>query len=169
MRRSRWTEADVAGYDARRGQTVPTRAGDVLRIDLEGTATAPRGTRRLTFPRMRLESEANRRDHWTVKHARAKEQRYTVYYNLRCTFWSLPTLPCTITLTRIAPRLLDGQELKETCEAVCFGVADWLAGAEGEGQPEQDGLFWKYEQQQGKPREHSLWITIIDHNQGVNA
>ena len=131
-----------------------------LRSDLAGTATAPSGTRRLTFPRMRLESEANRRDHWAVKHARAKEQRYTVYYTLRCTYWPLPTLPCTITLTRVAPRALDDDNLVSSCKSCRDGVADWFAGSEGKGNDRMGGVTWRYTQQQGTPREYGLWITL---------
>lgn len=133
---------------------------DVLIIDLAGTATAPPGVRRLTFPRMHLVSEANQREHWSVKHRRAKEQRYTVYYNLRCTYWSLPQLPCIITLTRIAPRALDTDNLVSSFKACQDGVADWLAGAEGQGQDRLEGLTWHYDQQPGKPREYGLLITI---------
>jgi hypothetical protein len=120
------------------------------------------GVLRITFPNMRLVSEANRasHEHWRKRQQRAKDQRYTVYYTLRCTYWEVPALPVTVTLTRIAPRELDQSSLIDLSVAIREAIADWLVGAEGQGNPEQAGVVWSYRQRQGKPREYALGIMI---------
>jgi hypothetical protein len=129
-------------------------------------ALAPHQARRAlpliaVFPGFRLVSESNQREHWAKKHQRAKDQRYTVYYTLRCTYWVVPPLPLTITLTRLAPRELDADNLVACFKATQDAVADWLAGAEGKGQDRQPGLTWQYAWRQGtRPREYGLEICI---------
>lgn len=115
-----------------------------------------------SFPRLRLVSESNvaSHEHWRHRQQRAKDQRYTVYYGLRCTHWAVPALPLQITLTRIAPRGLDAGNLEACFKHVQDAVADWLAGAEGAGQDRQPGLTWCYAQRTGRPREYAVEVLL---------
>lgn len=116
----------------------------------------------ITIP-MRLVSEANQREHWAQKQRRVRAQREEVYLRLWRSPHRRPTLPCTITITRIAPRMLDGHDnLSGSAKAVVDGMSDWLAGAYGTGEDRQVGLTWRYAQRPGKPKEYAVEITIED-------
>jgi len=112
---------------------------------------------------VRTVTEKNTGGHWRVKARRAKDQRYTVFVWLqhllgrRCPV----TLPCTITLTRVAPRSLDPQDnLPSALSHVTDGVSDYLAGRYLTGQDRQPGLTWQYAQRRGKPGEYGVEIVV---------
>lgn len=89
-------------------------------------------------------SEANRRDHWTAKAQRVRNQRVAVYLYLTPQWRTktLPPLPATITLTRLAPRLLDDDNAVGSMKAVRDEIAALYKC--GDGSP----LFtWKYAQE----------------------
>lgn len=101
----------------------------------------------VTLP-LRLVSEANRRDHWTVKAKRARDQRTAVYMML----WHKVTehreykaSPLTVTITRIAPRRLDDDNAVSSAKAVRDGIADalWMDDRD-------DRVTWVYAQERGK-------------------
>ena len=84
-------------------------------------------------------SEANRRDHWQVRRKRAKAQRQMAAALVpRC------RLPCVVTLTRISPRLLDDDNLRQALKAVRDGVADRLGIDDRDPRVE-----WRYAQRKG--------------------
>lgn len=105
----------------------------------ETVVSIPAGTREITIP-MRLESEANRRDHWARKAARVKRQREIV--GMMVNRMDRPPLPVKITLTRIGWRLMDSDNLVGSAKAVrdsiaaVYGVNDasdlyeWIYGQE---------------------------------------
>jgi len=100
-------------------------------------------------------SEANRRQHWTVRHRRARAQRRAAYWHLYVTFekCQLQT-PLTIQLKRIGPRLIkDGDNLQNGLKAVRDGVADWLGIDDG-----NPGLRWEYLQEKAKT--HGVVVII---------
>lgn len=103
------------------------------------------------IPGLRLVSEKNRRDHWAVRHRRVRGHRTTVYRALQayCGVQCPLRLPLQITLTRLAPQLLDPGNYQVALSAVQDGVADYLAGAYLKGQDRQEGLAWAYDQRQG--------------------
>lgn len=85
-------------------------------------------------------SEANRRDHWRVRAKRAKSQRRTAAV-------LVPAfgLPCVVTLTRVASRALDDDNLRGAMKAVRDGIADRL------GVDDRDArVAWQYAQRTGK-------------------
>lgn len=117
----------------------------------------------VTLSPFRTISEANtsQREHWAAKHKRAKGQRSTVYRWLRHLLPALPPpFPLRVTLTRIAPRLLDSGNLEPSVKHVQDGVADYLCGAYGQGEDRQPGLTWQYAQRRGQPREYGVTITF---------
>lgn len=95
-------------------------------------------------------SEANGRDHWGTKRRRVKKQRQDVALLVRH-----HNLPCVVTLTRVAPRVLDDDNLRSALKAIRDGIADRL------GVSDRDPLVrWDYAQAKGKVREYAVRIEI---------
>lgn len=107
-------------------------------------------------------SESNARGHWMIKHRRAREQRVTVFRWILATtpvgFWQLPM---HITLVRIAPRLLDDDNLCGALKAVRDGIADVFAGEYGAGEDRHPDLTWAYQQRRGTTREYGVEIVCL--------
>lgn len=103
---------------------------------------------------IRTVSEANAHEHWRARQRRAKAQRLAVHAVVGDLFYCVK-LPCTVTLTRIAPRALDGDNLQGALKA----VRDEIAAAIGvdDGDP---GYTWRYAQKRGKPREYAVRVEI---------
>lgn len=86
-------------------------------------------------------SESNRRDHWATKARRVRAHRNAA--------WALcPTypLPCIVTITRVAPRALDDDNLRSAGKAVRDGIADRLGVKDNDPRVE-----WRYAQAKGRP------------------
>ena len=70
-------------------------------------------------------SEANRREHHMVRHRRRKKQRADAHMLMKQ--FKRPRLPVTITLTRVAPRILDSHDnLPMSLKSAVDGICDWL-------------------------------------------
>jgi hypothetical protein len=74
--------------------------------------------------RVRTLSTPNLREHWAVRHRRSSAQRRAVLFGLRPL--GVPELPVEVMLTRIGPKLLDGDNLQGALKAVRDAVAEWL-------------------------------------------
>lgn len=115
-----------------------------------------------TIP-VRTVSEANRREHWAAKAKRAKELRSIAFVATHANVdWREPGLfvavrkrGATITLTRLAPRALDSDNLAASFKAVRDGIADSLGINDGD-----ERIEWRYAQRKGKPREFGVQVTI---------
>lgn len=114
----------------------------------------------ITVLPLRLVSEANQREHWRVRNRRRVEQRHAAYMWLRHWMPTAPPLPLTITLTRVAPRELDSDNLVACFKAVQDGATDWLCGKPFAGEDRQAGLTWQYAQRRGKPKEYAVAIAV---------
>jgi hypothetical protein len=109
-------------------------------------------------------SEANRRDHWTKKHKRAKAQRGAAFMYCRIVFGHSPlstidnNQPVTVELTRCATRKLDRDNLYSSVKHIVDGVCDWLGIDDG------DKLFNLncYQEFKSKSNELKLKIIIAD-------
>lgn len=102
---------------------------------------------------LRLVSEANARGHWGPRARRAREQRGLVRLALRT--HRKPPLPVRVTITRIAPRELDDDNLRGAAKATRDGVADWL------GVDDRDRrITWAYAQERGRVREYGVRILV---------
>lgn len=102
----------------------------------------------ITLP-IRTQSEANMREHWRVKAKRVKEQRTTAFMcmNGEC---GDPMIVANhkrtrITLTRIAPRMLDSDNCAGSCKAIRDGIADYFCVDDG-----HERYDWRYAQRKGK-------------------
>lgn len=103
---------------------------------------------------LRLASEANMRGSWKPGWRRGKAQRATTALVLRASSCP-PAPPVTVTLTRIAPRRMDGDNLQRACKAVRDGVADWLGIDDG-----SESITWRYGQEKGKPRQYGVRVEV---------
>lgn len=104
---------------------------------------------------MKVVSVANVRMHWAVKAKLAKDHRRKAY-NALCAVAAPVDPPCTIVLTRVAPRALDGDNLQSGFKAVRDGVADWLGVDDG-----HQLLDWQYRQRCGEVKQYKVEIEVI--------
>lgn len=104
---------------------------------------------------IKIVSVANLRLHWAVKAKLAKSHRSKAFSAL-ASVAAPPAPPCTLVLTRIAPRLLDGDNLQSAFKAVRDGVADWLGVDDG-----HKGLDWQYNQRKDGPKVYAVEIEVI--------
>jgi len=105
---------------------------------------------------VRTWSEANQRGHWGKRARRAKKQREAARLLVRAARIAIPKSgSVAITLTRIAPRVLDTDNLASGLKAVRDGVADALGVDDGSFRIE-----WRYAQERGKPGEYAVRVEI---------
>lgn len=104
---------------------------------------------------LRLISEANvsQREHWAVKHKRTKRTRAAVSDALRG-FGLRPSLPCTVTITRCAPRRLDSDNAVRAAKAVRDEVAAWLGVDDADPR-----ITWRYAQERAAARTYGVKIS----------
>lgn len=105
---------------------------------------------------MPLPSLANVRWH-RQKLARVKREQRALVGLMLSHFGAPASLSCVVTLTRIAPRRLDGDNLQGALKAVRDGVADWLGVVDAE---HRSSVVWRYEQERGGPRSQALQIEL---------
>lgn len=75
---------------------------------------------------------------------------------VRAARWALPASgTVAITLTRIAPRALDTDNLASGLKAIRDGVADALGVDDGSSR-----IQWRYAQERGKPGEYAVRVEI---------
>lgn len=104
-------------------------------------------------------SEANSRDHWAKKAKRVAAQRRFSHWCLEAHILRgglvLP-FPLIVTLTRIAPRELDGDNLQSALKATRDGIADYF------GVDDRDPrIEWCYGQEKGRVREYAVRVEIV--------
>jgi hypothetical protein len=109
----------------------------------------------VTIP-IKIESSLNLREHWRVKANRNTSHRAAAWFGLKgASKWTADMLPCVVTLTRIAPRELDDDNLAGGFKSVRDGVADWL------GLDDRDKrVKWVYDQRKGAPKQYAAEIQI---------
>ncbi len=98
---------------------------------------------------LRIESVANRREHWSKRAQRTRSHRFAAL--------AVPVhpLPCVVTLTRVAPRALDGDNLQSGFKALRDGIADRLGVADNDPRVE-----WRYDQVRGRAKEYAVRVRI---------
>lgn len=104
---------------------------------------------------LRTVSESNAHEHWRKRQKRAKDQRGTTWLVCQSKL-KKPSLPCTVTLTRIAPRQLDPSNLVGALKHVQDGVADWI----GVDDKHDHIVKYEYAQERGKPNEYAIRIEV---------
>lgn len=117
------------------------------------TAPERKGDVRVTLP-IRTISENNMREHWSSRAKRRKDQRGIVHLALPGHLRTCqPIGPYVITLTRIAPRKLDSDNLQGACKAIRDQVAEELAINDGDPAHE-----WRYEQRKATALDKRLQV-----------
>ena len=112
---------------------------------------------------VRLVSVANLREHWATRAGRNKRHRAAAH---RATAYELASLrswarmpdtsrPMTITITRIAPRKLDSDNLASSAKAVRDGIAEALGIDDG-----SELVTWLYAQTKRFPHEYGCQVRI---------
>lgn len=101
---------------------------------------------------LRIHSVANRREHWATRARRTKRDRAAALAIPR--HW-LPELPCVVTLTRIAPRKLDDDNLQSGFKALRDGVADRLGVDDADPR-----VTWRYHQERGQAGEYAARVEV---------
>jgi hypothetical protein len=109
----------------------------------------------VTIP-IRLVSLLNSREHWAKKAKRAKAQRQAVANALILSRVERPALPCVVTITRVAPRQLDDDNLAASGKSTRDQVAAWLGVDDKPG----SGVEWRYAQRKGGRAEYACEIRI---------
>jgi hypothetical protein len=111
---------------------------------------------RVTLP-LKIISEANQRGHWSGKARRVAQHRNTARLMMAVEAGRSPvgSVPLQITLTRIAPRVLDDDNLASGFKATRDGVADWLGIDDG-----SKLLRWVYAQRRGAPGQYAAEVVV---------
>lgn len=137
-----------------RTRRVPTKATKALAVSCE---KLPSGFR-ITLP-LRLVSEANIADHehWRGRQRRAKVQRGTMKACLQSYAGAFPGhWPVVVTITRLAPRSLDGEDnLPGAGKHLRDGVADWLGIKDNDPR-----VSWRYGEAKIGPRTYGTRIDV---------
>ena len=110
---------------------------------------------------IRLVSEANvsGSQDWRVRHRRAQEQRKAVALLVR--ELRKPTLPCVVTLTRIAPNMLDSDNVVSAPKRVRDALATWI------GVDDRDPrVTWVVGQERAGVREYGVRVEIREVQDG---
>lgn len=108
-----------------------------------------------TLP-IRTVSESNQREHWAARARRRRKQRKDVHLLVGIMLRAEGLrAPCTVTLTRIAPRALDSDNLQGACKAIRDGVADALGVDDGDPR-----IRWEYGQRRGGAKAYGVEIRV---------
>ena len=148
------------------GREYPKKDGEasIATIDSQRfLSLLPPGAAIGTSLPLRLTNAKSRHEHWTVQSKRTRIQRHYVFEHLMALWEDGPLLglPLHITITRIAPRVLDeGDNLAYAASAVRDAISDWLCGQYLKGEDRQEGLVWEYEQKRLVPGFYACEITV---------
>lgn len=112
-----------------------------------------------TIP-IKIESELNTREHWHKKAKRHTMQKMAVSSFLKVDRPNIKP-PCTIKLTRIAPRKYDSDNLVGGFKYVKDAVAEYFHPNLAMGRADDDPtLKWEYAQEKGAPKTYEIRIEI---------
>lgn len=98
---------------------------------------------------LRIESVANKREHWARKAERTRQHRFAAV--------AVPVhpLPCVVRLVRVAPRSLDDDNLRSAFKALRDGIADRLGVKDNDPR-----VTWEYDQVRGRAKEYAARVAI---------
>lgn len=108
----------------------------------------------IEIPGMKLGAALNSRTHWAMRAARARKERAVIFN--ACKRLGEFHAPDTVELIRVAPRMLDDDNLAGAFKAVrdeiayIFGVDDGPKGP----------ITWRYAQRKGAPKQYAIEIAM---------
>lgn len=112
---------------------------------------------------IRTVSEANTRGHWSGRYSRGKGQKRAVLALCQTRFGVTPPgPPLVVKLTRIAPRLLDDDNLRSAFKAIRDAIAFWLEVDDGDPR-----VAWAYDQKKGEPKAYAIRVEISRRTEGA--
>lgn len=110
---------------------------------------------------IRTASESNSSEHWAVKAKRHKKQKHLVK---KIMMVEKPNVkpPCKVTMTRIAPRMLDAHDnLGTAMKWLSDAIADYLVPNKVAGRADDcKEIEWRYNQKKGQIREYGVLVEI---------
>ena len=108
----------------------------------------------------RVKSEANSRDHWTVKRRRAEIQSDALYLALAGSGLTShqPPLPVVVTWRRIGWQEMDDDNLRSAFKSLRDAIAKWLGCDDGD----RAAVEWRYEDVPGEPG-----VVVTVHSKGA--
>lgn len=110
---------------------------------------------------LRTASESNSNEHHMVKAKRHKKQKDQVK---KIMMVQRPKLqpPCKVTMTRIAPREMDGHDnLATSLKYITDAVAEYLVPGKAVGRADDcKAIQWQYKQKKGAVREYGVLVEI---------
>ncbi len=110
---------------------------------------------------IRIVSELNNTDYWRKKYARKKIIQLQIWNVMRTLELPELNVPCEVTLTRIAPRSLDEDNLIGAMKSVRDSVASQLIPGLAPGRADSfKDITWKYSQTKAKPKYYALRVEI---------
>lgn len=114
----------------------------------------------LTLP-IKTVSEANSTEHWQRKAKRHRQQKQRVQLFM-CNYRELIKFPVKITITRIAPRKLDFDNLVMSQKFLLDGVCDQLVPGLRPGRADADPRILPvvYEQEKGAPKFYATRVQF---------
>lgn len=101
---------------------------------------------------IRLESLANKREHWSARARRAKAHRRATWLAIA---GAPKPLPCVVTITRVGPRPLDTDNLAISAKHCRDQIAAHLGVDDNDPRVE-----WIYKQSKGGPRVYEVRVMI---------
>ena len=105
---------------------------------------------------IRTVSEMNQREHWKARYRRKKvQQKITQLFLPKKT----PTGVHRISLTRVAPRAFDPDNLAASFKNIIDTICDWLKPGLAPGQSDR-GLAVTFHQRKGKPKEYKVIVHL---------
>ena len=117
-------------------------------------------------------SEINCTEHWTKKHKRHKQQQFFVRQLFKHEAIEI-SLPCHVKLTRLAPRMIDSDNMPTSIKFVQDEIAELLTGKGGfyvtkkglikaiKGHAESDKrITWEYAQEKYKTQAVRIEISF---------
>jgi len=102
---------------------------------------------------LRTRSLANMREHWAKRAKRSRNERALARLVLSRS--QTPNPPLVVTLTRVAPRKLDTDNLAGALKSVRDGVADWIGIDDGDSRVE-----WVCSQKPGGVRIYAVEVEV---------
>lgn len=148
-----------SGRSTKTNRRRPTDRHDAgLTDEDKGPAKAEEKTLSIDIP-LRTVSASNINEHWAARYARSKRERLMLKFYLNGR--EPPKLPCEVTVTRIAPRSLDVDNLGASLKTVIDTVAAWITPGLAPGRADSVKGFKVYmDQHKGKPNEFAVNVTI---------
>lgn len=144
----RWTAEQLSDYQRKTAKSA--RSAAIVEPVVSKPVRAGKSTGGPVILPLKTKSTINLREHWTVRSARVKIERTTA-----CDLCPAIVPPCTVTLTRIAPRELDDDNLRSALKAVRDGIADAIGIDD-----RNPSVKWQYCQRKGRAREYGVEVRI---------